>query len=160
FPYDPNRPLPVAVWPTLDEDERLARIEAHHASPQCDHGLAANPDLHATVHLIVENQVAVGDATPTAAAIDRLRGEGLARHEAVHAVGSVIAAPLFALVNDDSAPPPDAAATAAAIRDLTAAAWRTRTAGASASTGWLAPTAAEVARLDDAALVALLHSDE
>lgn len=91
IPYDPNRPLPVAVWPTLDEDERLARIEAHHASPQCDHAPAPNPELHATVHLIVENQVALGDATPTAAAIARLCAEGLTRHEAVHAVGSIIA---------------------------------------------------------------------
>jgi hypothetical protein len=40
-------------------------------------------------HVVVENQVALGEATSVPEALDRLINEGLDRHDAVHAVGSV-----------------------------------------------------------------------
>lgn len=51
-----------------------------------------NTKVHAVMHVIIENQVALGDELPVRRAIERLMGEGLDRHEAVHAVGSVLAA--------------------------------------------------------------------
>ena len=41
-------------------------------------------------HAIVENQIA-GGLEPVIRAMDRLANEGLSRHEALHAVGSVLA---------------------------------------------------------------------
>jgi uncharacterized protein YoaH (UPF0181 family) len=42
------------------------------------------------VHMVVEKQIAMGDELPVAVAVQRLMGEGLSRHEAIHAVGSVL----------------------------------------------------------------------
>ena len=50
-----------------------------------------NEQLHAAIHTVVENQAALGDDTPVEQALRRLMGEGLDRHEAIHAVGSVLA---------------------------------------------------------------------
>jgi hypothetical protein len=50
-----------------------------------------NERLHAAIHVVVENQVAVGDELPVRRALERLQGEGLDRHEAIHAIGSVLA---------------------------------------------------------------------
>jgi len=47
--------------------------------------------LHALFNAIIENQAALKDETPVAEAIMRLRMEGLDRHEAIHAIGSVLA---------------------------------------------------------------------
>jgi hypothetical protein len=41
-------------------------------------------------HVVVENQVALGEATPVPETFDRLIDEGLDRHEAVHAIGGIL----------------------------------------------------------------------
>ena len=41
-------------------------------------------------HVIVENQIALADETPVAAVMARLMREGLDRHDAIHAIGSVL----------------------------------------------------------------------
>jgi len=51
--------------------------------------------LHASIHVIVENQAALGDDTPVAGAIERLMAEDIDRHEAIHAVGSVLSSTCF-----------------------------------------------------------------
>jgi hypothetical protein len=56
-----------------------------------------NSSLHAAIHVVVENQVALGGEIPVQETLARLMGEGLSRHEAVHAVGSVLAGILFDL---------------------------------------------------------------
>ena len=43
------------------------------------------------MHVVVESQVAMGDELPVRRTVDRLQAEGLDRHEAIHAVGSVLA---------------------------------------------------------------------
>jgi hypothetical protein len=40
-------------------------------------------------HVIVENQAAQGLETPVRRTLARLQAEGLSRHDAVHAVGSI-----------------------------------------------------------------------
>jgi hypothetical protein len=47
-------------------------------------------------HVIVENQVALGEAYPVQSVLLRLMEEGLDRHDAIHAIGSVLAERLFA----------------------------------------------------------------
>ena len=122
--YDPSVPPDPAAWRALDEATALALVSRHHRSAQCEHPSAPNPRLHAAIHVIVENQAALGPATPVAATLARLVREGLSRHEAVHAVGSVEAEGIHRLLRGD-----EPAGEAASILDaerlerLTAESW-------------------------------------
>jgi hypothetical protein len=55
--YDPLEAPDPADWESLDEQERIALVLAHHRQT----GIKL-PDeaAHATIHVIVENQVAMG----------------------------------------------------------------------------------------------------
>ena len=55
--------------------------------------------LHAAVHAIVENQLALGEAV-VVETLARLQDEGLSRHDALHAIGSVLAGYLDTLMRD------------------------------------------------------------
>lgn len=57
------------------------------------------PSLRAIAHVVVENQVALGDATPVPETLDRLMNEGLDRHDAVHAIGSIFMSIAFDAVH-------------------------------------------------------------
>jgi hypothetical protein len=50
-----------------------------------------NAKVHAVLHAIVEAQIALADETPARRAAQRLMDEGLDRHEAIHAIGLVLA---------------------------------------------------------------------
>ncbi|MDH3664717.1 MAG: DUF1841 family protein [Alphaproteobacteria bacterium] len=96
--YDPLRPPSIADWTELDESERLDLVLAYHRRQGDD---LPNPDVHAVAHVIVENQVALADETPVAAVMERLMQEGLDRHDAIHAVGSVLMGALHEAAQDD-----------------------------------------------------------
>jgi hypothetical protein len=49
-----------------------------------------NEIIHAAVHVVVENQIAAGDPLSTGRALARLTAGGLDRHEALHAIASVL----------------------------------------------------------------------
>jgi hypothetical protein len=76
------------------------------------------------MHVVVETQAALGGATPVAEAIQRLMQEGLNRHEAVHAVGSILAEHLWDASRAETDPPADLeAAYFQAVRELTTQQW-------------------------------------
>ena len=85
--YDPERAPDPARWLAEDEQQRISIIERYHRRQRIQ---VERPTAHALFHLIVENQVAMGDELPVAEAVQRLVGEGLSRHEAIHAVGAVL----------------------------------------------------------------------
>lgn len=92
--YDPLRAPDPGEWLDLGEQERIALVARYHRKA----GIRLpNPQLHALMHVIAENQVALGEA-PVRAALDRLLEEGLDRHDALHAVGSVLAEHMHAVV--------------------------------------------------------------
>ena len=92
-----HRPAEVlGGWLQLDEPERIDLVIAYHRHYCLTMG--RSPKLHGTVHAIVENQVAAGDATVVSATLARLIREGLDRHDAIHAIGSVLAAIIFDVV--------------------------------------------------------------
>ncbi|MGI9487692.1 MAG: DUF1841 family protein [Geminicoccaceae bacterium] len=97
--YDPLRPPSIDRWTELDESERIDLVLAYHQK-QGDE--LPNPDAHAVVHIIVENQVALADETPVAAVMERLMQEGLDRHEAIHAIGYVLMGTLHGTAQDDN----------------------------------------------------------
>lgn len=80
--YDPDRKPDAQAWSALDVSERLELVLDYH---RCA-GLQ-NAKVHAVAHVVVENQVLLGDETPVAATLDRLMQEGLGRHDAIHAIG-------------------------------------------------------------------------
>lgn len=84
--YDPQRE-PGAWWNELSEDERLELVVSYHRRERIR---LPNPSMHALAHVIVENQIALGDETPIQGTLRRLVDEGLDRHEAVHAIGATL----------------------------------------------------------------------
>jgi hypothetical protein len=84
-----------------------------------------NAKAHAVIHVIVENQFALGDELPLKRTLQRLMSEGLDRHDALHAVGSVLIGHISDLL---AAPEAEAGADPnplyyAALDQLTAKDW-------------------------------------
>jgi hypothetical protein len=98
--YDPlDAPDPVE-WQSLSEQERMRLVLVHHRKADME---LPNEQAHAAVHVVVENQVALGDQTLVPVTLERLIREGLDRHDAVHAIGSVLMDFVQELLNDDTA---------------------------------------------------------
>ncbi len=85
--YDPSQPPDPKAWNELDEFEQIDLVMKYHRKLKIE---LPDERLHALAHSIVETQVSLGRETPVAATIDRLIGEGLSRHDALHAVGGVL----------------------------------------------------------------------
>ncbi|MFL9935862.1 hypothetical protein P0D88_44025 [Paraburkholderia sp. RL18-103-BIB-C] len=120
--YNPERGPEPESWLELDEQERILLIETWHRVARIK---LPNLTAHAALHVIVENQMAL-DLEPVVRAMDRLRKQGLTRHDATHAIGSVVAENLFGILkadhNDDAAA--SQARYYAAVERLTAVSWR------------------------------------
>jgi len=86
--YDPNQAPDLAEWTCLDESERIALVKQYHKRERVK---LPNATLHAALHVVVENQAAMGDEIAVSKTLDRLLADGLSRHDAVHAVGAVLA---------------------------------------------------------------------
>ncbi len=119
--YDPLKAPPAAAWLALGETDRLALVEAYHRKARIR---LPNMTLHATYHVIVENQAAHGDETTVRRTLARLAGEGLDRHDAIHAVGATLAEHMSRLARGDAVGADPNAAYFAALEKLTAASWR------------------------------------
>ena len=120
--YNPERTPEPASWLELDEQERIVLVETYHRVTRIK---LPNVTAHALLHAIVENQIAL-NLDPVVRAMHRLGKEGLTRHDAVHAIGSVVAEHLLDILKTDQN---DNAATSqaryyAAVERLTAASWR------------------------------------
>jgi hypothetical protein len=112
--YD-ARQTPVG-WLALDESERLLRVVTHHEKLPGHSGMP-NPRLHASMHVIVENQLAAGDPPEVRATLERLLEGGCNRHEAIHALASVVAEDIFRALKEKRAWDRDhALASLAALR--------------------------------------------
>lgn len=84
--YDPFvEPIPDQ-WLALNEQERIDAVLGYHRRAGIRH---PREKLHAVIHAIVENQIADAEL-PVQRTAQRLMSEGLDRHEAVHAIGSVL----------------------------------------------------------------------
>lgn len=85
--YDPDRAPDPQRWRAQNEMDLMDIVQRYHRRA----GIRL-PDerIHAALHVMVENQVALGAQTPVGEAVDRLMGEGMSRHDAIHAVGAVL----------------------------------------------------------------------
>lgn len=85
--YDPFTAPDPEQWLALGEQERIDLVLEYHRHARIR---LPRAKLHAVVHVIIENQIADPEL-PVRRAAQRLMSEGLDRHEAVHAIGSVLA---------------------------------------------------------------------
>lgn len=93
---DPDRQR----WLALDEDERITAVLDYHEQADID---IPGEYAHALLQVIVENQVAMGEASRTGAVLARLIDEKLDRHDAIHAIGSILVNHLHELLHGSDA---------------------------------------------------------
>ena len=116
--YDPEVAPDRDRWLASSEEDRFAAVRRHHKKARHE---AGNPRLHVAIHVAVENQLA--ELHPAATeAMHRLVAEGLRRHEALHAIGFVLAEEMFEILK--SKRPHDPEVYSRRLQELTAAAWR------------------------------------
>ena len=120
--YDPGVDPDPAEWLELDEGERIALVEDYHENAGID---VPNLLLHAGFHVTIETQVAMGDELPVRSTLRRLVREGLDRHDAIHAIGSVLAEHMFDILKDKGKRGGDPNPRYFdAVKALTAAGWK------------------------------------
>lgn len=118
--YDPDHAPNPSEWLALDEQQRIQLIVEHHSRA---HIPLPNLKAHAVFHAIVENQLAE-NLPAVVRAIARLTVEGMSRHEAVHAIASVVAEHIHDLFNDKVDSSSSKAIYTAAVERLSARDWR------------------------------------
>jgi len=115
--YDPMVGPASEAWLELDEGEQAELVLRYHKR----HGArAGNLRLHAIIHATIETQLAERHSGATAA-LERLLGRGLDRHEAIHAIGSVMAEHIHGAMRGVAF---DAAEYGRRLSQLDAASWR------------------------------------
>lgn len=118
--YDPLVPPDATQWLALPEDLRRRLVEAYHRRTRVR---LPNHTVPAIAHVVVENQIALGEETPVRRTAERLMREGLDRHDTIHAIGSVL---MNFIVDVRQGQSEDAAPTEAyyaALDGLSAAGW-------------------------------------
>jgi hypothetical protein len=104
----------------LDEGERMILVADYHKREKVK---LPNWRLHAAIHTAVENQLAEGLPVPKET-LQRLMAEGLGRHDAVHAIGSVLAAHMHRALQPDAGTEQTNDRYYLELRELTAESWR------------------------------------
>jgi hypothetical protein len=117
--YNPEKAPDPEKWRALEETQRLDAVSTHHRRMRVK---VPSADGHVAIHVIVENQLAEGFDLATDA-LDRLRAEGLDRHEAIHAIGSVLIGHVQSLMSEGASTPDSTGPYGNALRTLTARSW-------------------------------------
>ncbi|MBY4678850.1 hypothetical protein [Marinobacterium arenosum] len=100
--YNPMKAPNPEAWLALDEQERIQRVKQFHMA-HLEDVPAGSEDMHAMMHVVVENQLAMGEE-PVPVTLARLTRQGLDRHDAVHAVAAVLSEQMHELSRgEDSA---------------------------------------------------------
>ena len=119
--YDPLFAPDAEEWMAMDEGELIDLVHDYHRRARVR---LPNARLHATIHVVVETQIAMGSELPTGRTVDRLQAEGLDRHEAIHAVGLVLAEHMIDLMKEETPGGDPNVAYGASLESLTAEGWR------------------------------------
>ena len=119
--YDPLEAPDPEEWLELDEQERIDLVREYHRRAGI---YLPNEKLHATLHAIVEAQIALKEETPVGRIAQRLIGEGLDRHDAIHAIGMVLAEHIYDVLRTTKSDKGPNAPYYAALERLTAEDWR------------------------------------
>ena len=117
--YDPETAPDAQEWLAHDHSDRIHFVEESHRRGRNRH---PQPKLHSLITVIVENQIAEA-LEPVVRAVARLTAEGLSRHEAVHALGSVVITHLHDVVHGQVPAIASKATYLAAVDELTKRKW-------------------------------------
>jgi hypothetical protein len=117
--YDPDQAPQAEQWLALDEATRILLIEDYHRTLSEE---LPSLQAHAVWHAAIENQIAE-DIKPVVRAMARLRREGLSRHDALHAVATVLVEHMCDLSNAEVDQDDPNAAYYAALDRFTAKQW-------------------------------------
>ena len=127
YRYHPRKAPDPSLWLSLDEQERIRLVESFHRG---ERQKLPNIKVHSTFHAIVENQIAE-NLDPVVRAMVRLQDQGLTRHDAVHAIGWVLAMQLYEASKINSEVESDSSQIQstyeAAIERLDAKSWKEQT---------------------------------
>ena len=121
--YDPLEAPNPEEWLSLDEAERIRLVKDYHSRACAPRTQRCTP-----WRMSSSAQIALGDELPVRRKAQRLMAEGLDRHEALHAIGSVVMEHVFEILRtpgpvlDPKADPN--AAYFAALEKLTIEEWR------------------------------------
>jgi len=98
--YDPMLEADPKEWEALDDDERISIVMEYHQEAGIE-----LPDeyTHALLHVVVENQIALEEETPVEAVLHRLIDENLDRHDALHAIASILVNHMYELMHGEDA---------------------------------------------------------
>jgi len=99
FSYNPDHAPDSDAWNALDEAEQILAVITYHEHEGIP---LPNLNVHAVIHVAVENQLLMGDKMNTAKTLERLMADGLDRHDAIHAIGTVISSHLYGMMKGDS----------------------------------------------------------
>lgn len=97
YVYNPDGAMDPQGWLAIDESQRLYLVQQYHRKKRVR---LPNARLHAIIHVVVENQVAMGAEIPVGNTVSRLMREGLSRHDAIHAIGTILASRLYELMKE------------------------------------------------------------
>jgi len=117
--YNSDRSLDPAWWSALPEEDQIHLVLEYHRKAGVR---LPDANLHAVTHVVIENQVLLGDETPVASTLQRLLSEGLARHDAIHAIGTVLAPVIFDILKGETRADPNLVYYQQ-LRELTAESW-------------------------------------
>jgi Domain of unknown function (DUF1841) len=118
--YDPLKAPDPEEWLALDEQERIDLVRDYHRRARIK---LPDATLHAALHAIVEGQIALGDQLSVRRTAQRLMDEGLDRHDAIHAIGSVLSEFIFDILTEPKLHAVPNAEYFAALERLTAEGW-------------------------------------
>ena len=122
YSYNPDIGPDKEAWLAIDESERISLISAYHEKERIK---LPNLKAHAAFHAIVEYQITMGDKIPVRAVFERIMKEGLDRHEAIHAIASVLASYMYNLAKRIKSPSANPNEDYwAELKKLTAESWR------------------------------------
>ncbi len=120
FLYSPVHEPDYRVWLACPEQDRLDSVIAYHQRL----GLSdMEVRRHSLIHVVVENQLAE-EVAAVAAKLDELMAGGLDRHEAIHAIGSVVMELIYRTMGRHDIKPDAAIDYDNALSALTVASWR------------------------------------
>ncbi len=97
--YDPSKQIDPEAWQELDESLRIDLVNKYHQSENIELQ-EGSEDMHALVHVVIENQLAMG-IPPVVETVAKLTRQGLSRHESIHAVGAVLSEDLFEMLSNN-----------------------------------------------------------
>ena len=118
--YDPMEHPDPDHWLALDEDERIYLIEEFHKRARVD---LPNVRLHVSFHAVVETQLASSDPPQAVETLERLLGEGLDRHDAIHAIGSILSEVMYHAMQNPTENADPTQAYIEGLKDLTVEKW-------------------------------------